>query len=115
MFLIVPRELTLLDYVFEFGLVPKEECQVSSKNTLLHVTQHCFVLCRAQMGENIMAFVLLKTDQNKLRNCTYRGRVISVSRALVCWRKRRRFEPQDTAFAHGLEITREKWYLVVFI
>ena len=88
MFLIVPRELTLLDYVFEFGLVPKEECQVSSKNTLLHVTQHCFVLCRAQMGENIVAFVLLKTDQNNLRNCTQynRGRVISVSRALVCWR-----------------------------
>lgn len=108
MFLILPRELTLLDYVFEFGLVPKEECQVSSKNTLLHVTQHCFVLCRAQMGENIMAFVLLKTDQNKLRNCTYRGRVISVSRALVhVLAESRRFEPQDTAFAHGLEITAE--------
>ena len=103
MFLILPRELTLLDYVFEFGLVPKEECQVSSKNTLLHVTQHCFVLCRAQMGENIVAFVLLKTDQNKLRNCTqhYRGRVISVGRALVhVLAESRRFKPQDRTFVH---------------
>ena len=62
MFLIIPGELPFLDNILKFGFVAKEQCQISGKDTLLHVTQHCFVLCRAQMREDVVSFVLFRKN-----------------------------------------------------